>query len=104
MVHFQLLNDINMSTPTKIPRGSIQDLEFGRITERHFFGAVPDWQKSLNRGTESGSRLLKFAEDFVNAICTDKELPSFPLGLVLQNRDGAISMTGADMTTVFSIE
>lgn len=96
-----------MTTPTKIPRESIiRDLEFGRIAERHFFGAVPDWQKSYNRGTESGTRLLKFAADFVSAISSEeeKELPSFPVGLVLENRSGVVSMTGADMTTDFSIE
>lgn len=94
-----------MATPAKVPiHCTIEDLEFGRTAERHFFGAAPDWLKSFNRGTVSGERLLHFAEAFISSIQTNKKVPALPLGLKLKNREGATTIGGADIEVECHIE
>ncbi|XP_037032958.1 uncharacterized protein LOC119071939 [Bradysia coprophila] len=101
----QALNDMNMSTPTKVPKESLfEDMEFGRIVERHIFGAVPNWLNSYNRGTDSGQLLLEFAQAFITSIENNKKVPAVPLGLTLENRDATVAMGGADIQVERHIE
>lgn len=74
---FKVLDDFNMSTPnliTDADASTIQDLEFGRITEKRFFTVAVNWIRSLG----TGSFPPIYIESFLNAINSNTALPQRP--------------------------
>ncbi|KAG4071921.1 hypothetical protein HA402_006082 [Bradysia odoriphaga] len=101
----QVTNDLNHTTPEAI-LSTIEesDPEFGRMTERMFFGTHINWKKSFEQKFVSA----EFIANFLEAIENNNHLPTFPKRDDVPARKGPKLMRcgggGADIAYIQSKE
>lgn len=78
-----MFDNLNFCTPNvMVKRATSGEIEFGRIVEKRFFGAVVNWVDSYrNRGVPAA-----YAADFLTALNNNSPLPMIPEDVYFKER------------------